>query len=99
MKVSNLYEGVLGESISDAIPQVIKKEKELNKEVFLLWNGAILRVTKDSTYSKLLLEYERQLHKIDLANKESRGEVFTLDQIKEKVNNLLVNTFKNGKDN
>ena len=90
MKKRILYEGTVGEYINDALPIMISKAKELEEDVFLRWNGATLRITKEDTIEGLLKEYDEQLHAITLLEQEKRGDLLGITYIKEKIANVLV---------
>lgn len=85
MKEKRLYEGTAGDSIDDALPIVIAKAKELGEDVFLRWNGATLRVAPLDTVKGLLQEYQEQLHGFSLIQLEKQGDLYTKQQLKERV--------------
>ena len=85
MKESIIFEGNLGNDITDVIPIAINKAKELNEDVFIRWNGATVRVSPDSDKNSILSDYDIELNKIDLYNMRERGEVFTKIELAKKI--------------
>lgn len=89
MKESAIYTGVLGESLDAFLPKVINKAIELEKDVYVEWNGAVLRVTKDDTVDGLMNEYYHKLHVLDLDDMEQRGDLVTKREFVARVSEFL----------
>lgn len=56
-----IYEGQLGETITEVLPELVKKAQIIETYFYLVWNGVYLVVSPRSTVDGLLDEYERKI--------------------------------------
>lgn len=56
-----IYEGQLGETIMEVLPELVKKAQIVETYFYLVWNGVYLVVSPRSTVDGLLDEYERKI--------------------------------------
>jgi hypothetical protein len=52
-----IYEGQLGETLRDVLPELIEKAKIIETYFYLAWNGVCLIICPDSTVEELLEKY------------------------------------------
>ena len=53
-----IYEGQLGETLRDVLPELIEKAKIIETYFYLAWNGVCLIIRPDSTVEELLEKYK-----------------------------------------
>lgn len=85
IKESIIFEGIPGDDITDAINVATNKAKELNKDVFIRWNGATVRVSPVDDKNSILSDYDVELKKRDLYNMYEHGELFTKIELAKKI--------------
>lgn len=90
MKESIIFEGTLGEDISDIIPSVINRRNELNEDVFIRWNGATIRVKEKDDKISILTNYYKELDKICLYTKQQNGELISKDELANKISSIIM---------
>lgn len=56
-----IYEGQLSETLTEVLPELVKKAQIIETYFYLVWNGVYLVVSPRSTVEGLLDEYERKL--------------------------------------
>lgn len=95
IKESIIFGGTPGDDINDVIPVTISKAKELNKDVFIRWNGATVRVSPDKDKNSILSDYNVELKKIDLYNMRKQGEIITKTELAKKIASVITNFLSN----
>ena len=53
-----IYEGQLGETLRDVLPELIQKARIIETYFYLVWNGVYMVISPTSTAEGLLAEYE-----------------------------------------
>ena len=53
-----IYEGQLGETLRDVLPELIEKAKIIETYFYLVWNGVYMVISPTSTVEELLAKYE-----------------------------------------
>lgn len=56
-----IYEGQLSETLTEVLPELVKKAQIIETYFYLVWNEVYLVVSPRSTVEGLLDEYERKL--------------------------------------
>lgn len=56
-----IYEGQLGESLSEVLPELITKARIIETYFYLAWNGVVLVIEPTSSVEELLEKYENKL--------------------------------------
>ena len=86
MKQRLLFEGELSDpGLDEVLPELISKAIYTEQDVFVLWNGAFIRVRPTDTVEKLMAEYEEQLSAMHRKNAPKDG----CDKILYRVTNGL----------
>ena len=57
-----IYEGQLGETLSDVLPELIQKARIIETYFYLMWNGVCLVIEPTSSVKELIAKYEKELH-------------------------------------
>ena len=57
-----IYEGQLGETLRDVLPELISKAKIIENYFYLVWNGVLLVITPTSTVEELLDKFEKKIN-------------------------------------
>lgn len=57
-----IYEGQLGETLRDVLPELISKAKIIETYFYLVWNGVLLVITPTSTVEELLDKFEKKIN-------------------------------------
>ena len=95
IKESIIFEGTPGDDITDAITVATSKAKELNKDVFIRWNGATERVSPVDDKNSILSDYGVELKKRDLYNMYEHGELFTKIELAKKIASIITKLLSN----
>lgn len=95
IKESIIFEGTPGDDITDAITVATNKAKELNKDVFIRWNGATVRVSPIDDENNILSDYNVELKKRKLYNMSKRGELFTKIELAKKIASVITKFLSN----
>ena len=95
IKESIIFEGTPGDDITDAITVATSKAKELNKDVFIRWNGATVRVSPIDDENSILFDYAVELNKRELYNMRERGELFTKIELAKKIASVITKFLSN----
>lgn len=62
----NIFEARCGENIYNSIDKILEMRKHYDSDIFLLFNGACIRIKEHTTKSDILKEYRSHLHMVDL---------------------------------
>ena len=95
MKESVIYEGVLGESLHDALPVVIEKVKKSGERAYLRWNGVTLCVGTNDKEDDLFFEYNRKLRAKSLLVMEEQGKLVHVDDLSKAVSKFILSLVHN----
>lgn len=95
IKESIIFEGTPGDDITGAITVATSKAKELNKDVFIRWNGATVRVSPIDDENSILSDYDVELNKRELYNMRERGELFTKIELAKKIASVITKFLSN----
>ena len=92
MKKTICFVGELGETLDDALPEIMKEAKELPKDEFLFvnWNGFVFSVSPIDTKDTILEGYRNELFKKSVYDKYQHGQLVTKEQIVSKLVNKLL---------
>lgn len=94
IKESIIFEGAFGDDLNDIIPDVISKRNELNKDVFIRWNGATIRVKEEDDKNSILKKYYKELVKVDLYNKHQNNELISKQEFADKISSIIMKYLK-----
>lgn len=92
---SIIFGGTLNDNITDVIPVAINKAKELNKVVFIRWNGATVKVSPNDDEHSILSDYRIELKKIDLYTMWKHDELCTKTDLAEKIASAITKFLNN----
>lgn len=56
-----IYEGQLGETLSDVLPELISKARIVETYFYAMWNGVCLVIEPTSTVEELLAKYDKEI--------------------------------------
>lgn len=59
-----IYEGQLGETLRDVLPELIQKAKIIETYFYLVWNGVYLVIEPTSTEEELIAKYDKIINEI-----------------------------------
>ena len=94
IKESIIFEGTVGDDLNDIIPDVINRRNELNKDVFIHWNGATIRVKEEDDKNSILKKYYEELVKVDLYNKHQNNELISKKELADKISSIIMKYLK-----
>lgn len=90
MKERRLFDGEIGDSSIDVcIPKLIDMASETGEDVFLRWNGATMRITKDDTIATVMNDFNEQCHAMSLFALERNGDILHVDDLSDKITGLI----------
>lgn len=95
IKESIIFEGTVGDDINDIIPNVINRRNKLNKDVFIRWNGATIRVEEKDDKNSILKKYYDELVKVDLYNKHQNNELISKNELANKISSIIIKYLNN----
>lgn len=59
-----IYEGQLGETLRDVLPELIQKAKIIETYFYLVWNRVYLVIEPTSTEEELIAKYDKIINEI-----------------------------------
>lgn len=63
MKITIIYEGKLGEDITEELPGLVNNARMNHLAFYLLWNGVLLFIDEKSTVDGVLKTYYEKISK------------------------------------
>lgn len=56
-----IYEGQLGETLFEVLPELIQKARIIETYFYLMWNGVCLVIAPTSSVEELIAKYEKEI--------------------------------------